>query len=331
METVSRGFLSASSPTFCTDWAWTWPWIWAMSIIFDVWLGFCRFGRVDAFLGEGRRCRRQALAGFAAGRQCGQGAFVRRNDTTHQRAHHEQQHDETEHPHHQRLDQAHDVVFAEMQHGQPAGRFDDRISRSFGKAQIDDLDLVAALLVEADRGAHQRRDLFEVLFAARLVGDVALVVLGIGTVDQDGDREPLEPAALDYFRFCRLGDLVIDDLLGFTGLVARAGVGGCGGPGLIGARQLVADRDLVVALARRRALLPGLARTHHAAVRIILIRGLGNAVEIEIGGDLHARMARSDYRGDDPLHLFAQMLFVGRLALVGGDAAGGHVVAGAIR
>src|SRR6185295_16006506 len=33
METVSFGFLSASSPTFCTDWACTWPWTWAMSII----------------------------------------------------------------------------------------------------------------------------------------------------------------------------------------------------------------------------------------------------------------------------------------------------------
>src|SRR5271169_1753368 len=39
IETVSSGFLSASSPTFWTDWAWTWPWIWAMSIILAATLG----------------------------------------------------------------------------------------------------------------------------------------------------------------------------------------------------------------------------------------------------------------------------------------------------
>ncbi len=37
-------------------------------------------------------------------------------------------------------------------------RLRDGIGRDLGKAQIDDLDLVAALLVEADGGAHQRRD-----------------------------------------------------------------------------------------------------------------------------------------------------------------------------
>ena len=42
-------------------------------------------------------------------------------------------------------------------------------------------------------------------------------------------------------------------------------------------------------------------------------------------------MTRSDYRGDDQLNLFAQMLFVGGLPLVGLGAAGVRVVTGAVR
>src|SRR6185312_5516773 len=36
IETASCGFFSASSPTFCTDWACTWPWTLATSIIAEV-------------------------------------------------------------------------------------------------------------------------------------------------------------------------------------------------------------------------------------------------------------------------------------------------------
>ena len=36
METASCGFFSASSPTFCTDWACTWPCTLATSIMAEV-------------------------------------------------------------------------------------------------------------------------------------------------------------------------------------------------------------------------------------------------------------------------------------------------------
>ena len=42
------------------------------------------------------------------------------------------------------------------------------LRRRLGEAQVDDLDLVAALLVEADRRAHQRGDAVELLLGARL-------------------------------------------------------------------------------------------------------------------------------------------------------------------
>ena len=99
------------------------------------------------------------------------------------------------------------------------------LRRRFGEAQIDDLDLVAALLVEADRRAHQRRDLIDLFLAARLVGDVALVVLAVGAVDQDGDRDAVDAAAFDHFGLGGLGDLVVDDFLGFPALVARRAAG----------------------------------------------------------------------------------------------------------
>ncbi len=53
-----------------------------------------------------------------------------------------------------------------------------RLRRRFREFQVDDLDLIAALLVEADGGAHQRADHFEVFLRACRVDDFALLVLG---------------------------------------------------------------------------------------------------------------------------------------------------------
>ena len=187
-----------------------------------------------------------------------------------------------------------------MQHRQPAGRLDDRIGRSLGEAQVDHLNLVAAFLFEADRRANQSPDLIELLLAARLIGRVALVVLGIGAVDQDGDGEVVEPSTFDHFRLGGLGYLVVDDLFGLAALIALAAAGPGGGLPLIGPGQFVADRNLVgVALVRGGGFLAALAGTHDAAVGIEFVRGFGNAIEIEIGGDLHPRMPRPDHRGDD--------------------------------
>ena len=74
-------------------------------------------------------------------------------------------------------------------------------------------------------------------------------------------------------------------------------------------------------------LLAGLARAHYAAFRIELVGGLGDAVEVELGGELDAGVARADHRGDDRLDLLAHPPLVGDLALVGADAAAGFVAA----
>src|SRR6202007_3343350 len=100
IETVSPGFLSASSPTFCTDWAWTWPWTWAMSIIAEVRLEMATASPEPALValrppaaapahdGRAERPGQHAARG-AANRE---GAVGRREDAADHRAVAEHQH-----------------------------------------------------------------------------------------------------------------------------------------------------------------------------------------------------------------------------------------------
>ena len=114
--------------------------------------------------------------------------------------------------------------------------------------QVDDLDLVAALLVEADRRAHQRRDAVELFLAALLVDHLALVVLGVDAVDQHRDRDAVDAAGLGDFGLGGAGNLVIVGFLGLLALVARVPPRR---PALLVAGQFVVDGDL--AAGRRRS------------------------------------------------------------------------------
>ena len=250
-----------------------------------------------------------------------------RDDPAHQRPHHQEQHDEAEQRHDAEIGGAHDVVFGELQVAHPADRLADRHRRRLGKAQVDHLDLVAALGVEADGRAHQSRDAVDLLFRARRVGDLAFVVLGIGAVHQHRRGNTVDAAAFDHLGLGGARHLVIDDFLGLLVLVARTAAALLLG----GARQFVADRDrAAIGVAARRLLFARLARAHHAAVRIELVRRLGDAVDVEIGVDLHARAAGSDHRGDDGLDLLAQPALIRDLALVGAGACRRVVVGGAV-
>src|SRR6188768_791092 len=75
---------------------------------------------------------------------------------------------------------------------------------------------------------------------------------------------------------------------------------------LLAARQLVADRNQAFRAAGIGALLARLARAKHAPLRIELVERLGDAVEVELGGQLHARAARADDGRDDRLDLLLQ-------------------------
>ncbi len=173
----------------------------------------------------------QTLAGggFAAVGQCRQRTFAGERgdhfgseDAPDQRPDHHEQHHEAEQHHHAEFDDVHDVVLGELQHAQQSGRLDDRSDgRRFREFEIHDLDLVAALLIEADRRAHQRRDAVQLFLAALLVDHLALFVLGIAAVDQHGDRDPVDPSGLGHFGLGGVGNLVIVGFFGLLALVLR--------------------------------------------------------------------------------------------------------------
>ena len=136
----------------------------------------------------------------------------------------------------------HHVVLGEGQERHQPGRLRNNVGRHFGKAQVDDLDLVAALLVEADGGAHQCRNALDLVLVARLVDLLAALVAHVAAVEQHRDRDAVDAAALGDLGLGGAGDLVVDDFLGLAVLLAGGAIGFV--LPLRRVRQLVAHADL---------------------------------------------------------------------------------------
>ncbi len=154
-------------------------------------------------------------------------------------------------------------------------------------------------------------DAVELLLGAVVVDHLALVVLGVDAVDEDCDRDAVDPADLGHLGLGGAGDLVIVGLFGLLALVLRRHAAA-----LLVAGELVVDGDLAVVLGGLAGLFPGLARAEHAAFGIELVGGLGDLVEVEIGGELDPGAAGADHRGHDVLDLLAHPLLEGGAALV---------------
>ena len=92
---------------------------------------------------------------------------------------------------------------------------------------------------------------------------------------------------------------------------------------LLTAGKLVGDRNRAfLAVAGGHHLFTGLAGPNDAAFRVEPVGGLGDAVEVEIGGErLDARAPGSHHRGNDGLDLIAHPLLERDLALIGAHAA----------
>jgi hypothetical protein len=166
------------------------------------------------------------------------------------------------------------------------------------------VDLIAALLVEADGRTHQGGDPVEFFLGARLVGDLAFLVLGVAAVDQHRRRDALDAATLGDLGLGRARDLVIGDFLGLLALVAR-GLAGLALLVGLGAGQFVADGDLAFLAVVRGGLLARLAGAQHASLGVELVERLGDAVVVEFGGKLHARAAGPDHLRDNRFDLLA--------------------------
>ena len=266
-----------------------------------------------------------------AGRRCGNGLGFRRQHPPHQRPYHHQQNHQAEQAHHH-------ISMARMMSSLVNCRAASQAPGSviwrrwrLGEAQVDHLDLVAALLIEADRRAHQGGNLVDFVFGAGLIDDVALVVLAIDAVDQNRDRDAIDAAALDHFGLGDLGYLVIDDLFRLSVLVARWARFGSRARWTLGAAAgyLVADGHLIVAALGGGRFFARLAGTNRPALGIEFVGCFGNAVEIEVGADLDAGPPGADHGGNDRLDLLAQPFLERRAALVDGHFAE-FVVAGAV-
>ena len=276
-------------------------------------------GDVDQLRGGVGKQILAVAVGVAAVGQSRQRAALQRGDllgsqdAPDQRPDHHEQHHEAEQHHDAELDDVHHVVLGELQHAEQAGRLRDRRHhRRLGEFEVHDLDLVAALLVEADRRAHQHRDAVELILAALLIDHLAFFVLGVAAVDQHGDRDAVDPADLGDFGLGGAGNLVVVGLFALLALVARDRRGV---PVLV-ARQLVVDGDLAVVFGRRGGFFPGLARAQHPALGIVLVRGLGDLVVVEVGRELDPGAAGADHRGYDRLDLVAHPLLEAGPALV---------------
>src|SRR5262249_21984629 len=162
-----------------------------------------------------------------------------------------------------------------------------------------------------------RRDAVDLLFLARLIDGLALVVADIDAVDQHRDRDAVDAAAFGDLGLGGARNLVIDDFLGlaalFAGLVRIVRLAGRAG-------QLVADRDLAFPFVGGGRFLTRLARAHRAALGIEPLRGLRDAVEVEIGRELHPRTPRADDRCDDGLDPLARSPLERGLPLVGRES-----------
>ena len=203
-----------------------------------------RVGAGDQVLAGGRGWRGFRQSGDR-GRAVVAGRGIGAQDALDQRPYHHEHHDEAEQHHDDQLDQVHDVVLGELQHPHEAGRLVDRqCGGAFGEAQVYDLDLIAALLVEADGRAHQRGNAIELFLVARLIDQLALVVLAVDAIDQNGDRDAVDAACLGHLGLGDARNLVVVGLFALLGLVAR---GGRIVLALV-ARQFVVHRHLAVAV-----------------------------------------------------------------------------------
>src|SRR6185295_15519256 len=83
--------------------------------------------------------------------------------------------------------------------------------------------------VETDRGAHEGSDAVQLFFRARLIGDLAFVILVVDPIDEHGRRDAVDASCLDNLGFCSARDLVVDDFLCLAALVATVAAGCCWG------------------------------------------------------------------------------------------------------
>ena len=120
----------------------------------------------------------------------------------------------------------------------PAGLGGSASAGGRGELAAHHLDHVAAALVDAGGAAHQRRQLRQLLGAARLVGSGAVGLLAVDAVDLHRDRQPAQIGPALGLVADRARDLVVDGLLGLAWSCSLLAAAGSGVGGALG-RQVV--------------------------------------------------------------------------------------------
>ena len=184
------------------------------------------------------------------------------------------------------------------------------------EGHVDDLHVVAARLVIADRRFHQRFDLGQLLRRARRVAVLAGSVGLRRSVHGHRDREPLHGAGIDNAGLRCFRYFVVRRFLGAA--TARFGVVAAA---LLRVGKRIGDRHgaAVLGVGVAGVLLDRLGGANDFGVGIEGLAGRAGVIVVHVGRDLDADMARANDAGDDGFDALAQLVFHirGVLLLVG--------------
>ena len=169
------------------------------------------------------------------------------------------------------------------------------------KRMIDDVHMVAALLVVADRALDQGGDAAELVGLQLLPHRLAVRALAVLAIDQHGEADPLDLRLVVHQRAHGLADLVIRRLF-----LPRSELPAWSGWPAFAFGRLFCTETVWLASVRLAVVRHVLRAAHHLAVRIVFLLRLARLVEAHLDRGLGAHAARAERALQHLLHRAGQ-------------------------